>query len=100
KSEKHLLILSLAGLTGHKWPLSAAMHWPDLLYLRRDLWTWSALMKRREFITGTRQPRPSARKSDRPATNAVTSSKRATTTYFLVGLFACSITPGFAQTRS
>jgi hypothetical protein len=28
---------------GHKEPLSAAMHGPDLLYLPRDVWPWVAL---------------------------------------------------------
>ena len=36
---------------GHRWPLFAAMHGPDLLYLSRDLWPWGAPMRRRDFIT-------------------------------------------------
>jgi hypothetical protein len=45
---------------------------------------------------------PSAGKSDRPATNSGAPSKQVTSTYFCVGLFVvlCSITPGFAQTRT
>src|SRR5205085_5573937 len=42
KTGKHVLVLSITGFdpSGHKWPLSAARHGPDLLYLPRDLWPW------------------------------------------------------------